>query len=1035
MKKFLAFLVFGGAAVLAARAENLLTNESFEVMSSTDPADWSGMTWEAYQARHTDWAARHGTNGVYFESWQTSYTEGEFWQDVTVSSTGTYTFTIWARRESGVTLTSLKVVLCWRNSGGGQVQADTEQIWTHLPNDGEWHMLYVTGSCGSPSLDHVRVKVYAKWGSPGGGGTTIMFDDAQLYSGGYTGTVNVWNPSFEEPRVYGNSDWRKSQWSMDPEGVGGGFEDWAWRSGQYGLALWGWASDQPSYDITFRQNVYPLSTHDTFRIWMKREADFLLTNCELRIEWYDTSMVNQVSVPCVTNLDVVNDATWHEYHVSGVCTGTGLYEARVKIRAQFLYNPDTNNTARAMMIDDARFMSGDYQPYTGGIDIAWSYHGGGTNDPSYEAVPGLGGVHFLDVDYQQTTTVFRVMARHPDFAVRAGETGTVMLRTWYWNPETASGVETFLDADEVTSVVIDAASPFHGLPTSGSETVDVYVFHWQQPLSTNGTPLTDDITVYYSPYLQVWYGETRTDPDLYLVERDGEQTNNFTVDPQLLSSNYYGKDYSYRNARPSPLAAFTNGGFESPGTTNTTLDDTGWRTMGGAGRERWAPHSGSWHGYLAGWDTSTTEKDIYQDVAVTGGTYTFEMWIAVEEGFNPSVFDLRLEWYADDMGTLLASDSTNLLAMPHDNTYRRVYVESTCTATNVGFLRARLYTIHGAPTTNSCAVKFDDARLMAGTFVDPLVTDWAYHNAGPTPATNELVPGTNNFGTFLQVDYATTTTTFYVLANWSSVARRGDESGNVGLRTSWQDPISGNWTESWASMSWQANVVLADTNRFHGSPSSGLVTVDVWSVDWHQPCDTNGVPYTNAITVYYSPYIESYYNGELTGRKFLLRQNGTPNNYNSYPQQLGEDYYGNDYSYVNQYQAAPSGDSDGDGMPDWWESQYFGGATNADAHTDSDGDGAENLEEYIADTDPTDAASFFDNVVTNISGAGVMSLTVGPPTTNSRVYDVLWCTDLVEGTWSEFGFDQPGNADGSALQLTVTNDLGLKFYRTSVKVP
>ncbi|RKX30499.1 MAG: hypothetical protein DRP22_05095, partial [Verrucomicrobia bacterium] len=68
MKKFLAFLVFGGAAVLAARAENLLTNESFEVMSSTDPGDWSGMTWEAYQARHTDWAARHGTNGVYFES-------------------------------------------------------------------------------------------------------------------------------------------------------------------------------------------------------------------------------------------------------------------------------------------------------------------------------------------------------------------------------------------------------------------------------------------------------------------------------------------------------------------------------------------------------------------------------------------------------------------------------------------------------------------------------------------------------------------------------------------------------------------------------------------------------------------------------------------------------------------------------------------------------------------------------------------------------------------------------------------------------
>ena len=92
-------------------------------------------------------------------------------------------------------------------------------------------------------------------------------------------------------------------------------------------------------------------------------------------------------------------------------------------------------------------------------------------------------------------------------------------------------------------------------------------------------------------------------------------------------------------------------------------------------------------------------------------------------------------------------------------------------------------------------------------------------------------------------------------------------------------------------------------------------------------------------------------------------------------------------------------------------------------------------EEYIADTDPTDASSFFDNVATNISGAGVMSLTVGPPTANSRVYDVLSSTDLVGGTWTEFGFDQPGNADGGGLQLTVTSALGLKYYHRSLNAP
>ena len=39
-------------------------------------------------------------------------------------------------------------------------------------------------------------------------------------------------------------------------------------------------------------------------------------------------------------------------------------------------------------------------------------------------------------------------------------------------------------------------------------------------------------------------------------------------------------------------------------------------------------------------------------------------------------------------------------------------------------------------------------------------------------------------------------------------------------------------------------------------------------------------------------------------------------------------------------------DSDGDGFPDWWETQYFSGSTNAVAGDDPDGDGLNNLEEY-----------------------------------------------------------------------------------------
>ena len=51
-------------------------------------------------------------------------------------------------------------------------------------------------------------------------------------------------------------------------------------------------------------------------------------------------------------------------------------------------------------------------------------------------------------------------------------------------------------------------------------------------------------------------------------------------------------------------------------------------------------------------------------------------------------------------------------------------------------------------------------------------------------------------------------------------------------------------------------------------------------------------------------------------------------------------------------------DSDGDGMPDGWEQDHFGSPTGGDPAGHGDADDAPNLDEYRADTDPNDDASF-----------------------------------------------------------------------------
>jgi hypothetical protein len=112
-------------------------------------------------------------------------------------------------------------------------------------------------------------------------------------------------------------------------------------------------------------------------------------------------------------------------------------------------------------------------------------------------------------------------------------------------------------------------------------------------------------------------------------------------------------------------------------------------------------------------------------------------------------------------------------------------------------------------------------------------------------------------------------------------------------------------------------------------------------------------------------------------------------------------------------------DADGDGLPDVWEKAYFG-STAADVDGDADGDGLNNRGEYVAGTDPTNAASVFVLDVQRSNNqivVGFPALSAAPYGPGySRYYSLETANNLPVPQWTEvpgytniLGADQPVN--------------------------
>jgi len=126
----------------------------------------------------------------------------------------------------------------------------------------------------------------------------------------------------------------------------------------------------------------------------------------------------------------------------------------------------------------------------------------------------------------------------------------------------------------------------------------------------------------------------------------------------------------------------------------------------------------------------------------------------------------------------------------------------------------------------------------------------------------------------------------------------------------------------------------------------------------------------------------------------------------------------------------------GDGIDDAWQVQYFGlNNPNAAPTADPDGDGQNNLFEYIAGTNPADPLSTFQLSIAPVARQPGQQNLIFSPRFSSRSYTVQFRDDLSAGSFAPL----LGTATAdNGVQRTVT-DLNAtdasRFYRVQITLP
>jgi len=129
------------------------------------------------------------------------------------------------------------------------------------------------------------------------------------------------------------------------------------------------------------------------------------------------------------------------------------------------------------------------------------------------------------------------------------------------------------------------------------------------------------------------------------------------------------------------------------------------------------------------------------------------------------------------------------------------------------------------------------------------------------------------------------------------------------------------------------------------------------------------------------------------------------------------------------FQTLPD-DLDGDGMPDTWEADNFGTLLR-DGAGDFDGDGFSDLDEYLAGTQPTNAASLLR--IEGVSFAAPTNLAIAWQSVSNRSYDVLAATGSLASAFSPVATNIASTPPLNAIYLVPPTNSAV-FWRVRTKL-